>query len=181
MIFVSDQTVNLGNIKLTVSLALPDGSPDTGATLSVCAVTSSGQIVEPSLSNPVTISEVVGAPGVYTILFPGEGAEPFFTYNGTDAPHTVLVKSATVGSTWYRTIAVTVVPGYNTPTKSILSVEAILKNKKSLIKEGVVWSLVVYDTDGTTPILSKVLQDVTGLNITDIAAGVIAQELATSV
>jgi hypothetical protein len=57
----------------------------------------------------------------------------------------------------------------------------IIKNKKSLIKVGSVWKLIIYSDDDTTPILSKVLKDSSGNNITDLAAGTLAQELKTSV
>lgn len=56
-----------------------------------------------------------------------------------------------------------------------------IKNKKSLEKTGSVWQLIVYDDDDTTPILTKALKDLDGNNITDIEAGVLAQELASSV
>lgn len=57
----------------------------------------------------------------------------------------------------------------------------IIKNKKALQKTGSVWELIIYDDDDTTPILQKDLKDIDGNNITDIIAGNLAQELATSV
>ena len=57
----------------------------------------------------------------------------------------------------------------------------IIDNKKSLVKTGSVWQLLIYDNDGIDPILVKDLKDKDGNNITDIAAGVLAQELKTSV
>lgn len=57
----------------------------------------------------------------------------------------------------------------------------IIRNKKVLSKSGSVWSLIVYDDDDTTPILSKEIKDKDGSDITDLAAGVLAQELKTSV
>jgi len=57
----------------------------------------------------------------------------------------------------------------------------IIKNKKSLEKTGAVWELVIFDDDDVTPILQKDLKDKDGNNITDLEAGVLAQELATDV
>lgn len=57
----------------------------------------------------------------------------------------------------------------------------VVKNKKSLEKTGSVWELIIYDDDDTTPILQKDLKDKDGNDITDLAAGVLAQELQTSV
>lgn len=57
----------------------------------------------------------------------------------------------------------------------------VIKNKKSLEKSGSIWQLIVYDDDDSTPILTKDLKDTSGNNITDLSAGVLAQELATSV
>lgn len=56
-----------------------------------------------------------------------------------------------------------------------------LKNKKSLVKTGPLWQLIIYDDDDSTPILTKDLKDKDGNNITDLEAGVLAQELKTSV
>lgn len=57
----------------------------------------------------------------------------------------------------------------------------IITNKKELKKTGDVWSLIIYNDDNVTPILSKEIKDSSGNNITDLAAGVLAQELASSV
>jgi len=57
----------------------------------------------------------------------------------------------------------------------------ILKNKRAVQKIGSEWRLVVYDNDGETPVLDKALKDKNGSNITDPAAGSIAQELASIV
>lgn len=56
-----------------------------------------------------------------------------------------------------------------------------LKNKKSLVKAGSVWQLIIYDDDDTTPILTKDLKDKDGNDITDLEAGTLAEELASSV
>jgi hypothetical protein len=57
----------------------------------------------------------------------------------------------------------------------------VIKNKKALEKSGSVWELIIYDDDDMTPILNKALKDSTGANITDLEAGTLAQELASSV
>ena len=57
----------------------------------------------------------------------------------------------------------------------------IIKNKKILKKTGAVWELIIYDDDDSTPILQKDLKDFEGNNITDVAAGDLAQELKTNI
>jgi hypothetical protein len=59
--------------------------------------------------------------------------------------------------------------------------EKVLKNKRVLSKSGSVWSLTIFDDDGVTPLIVKALKDKDGNNLTDLAAGVLAQELANSV
>jgi hypothetical protein len=57
----------------------------------------------------------------------------------------------------------------------------IIDNRRILIKQGATWHLRVFDDDDSTPILDKELKDIAGNDISDIAAGILAQELATSV
>ena len=57
----------------------------------------------------------------------------------------------------------------------------VVRNKKTLEKTGSVWELIIYDDDNSTPMLTKALKDKDGNNITDLAAGTLAQELKTSV
>lgn len=57
----------------------------------------------------------------------------------------------------------------------------ILRNKREITKTGLDWRLVVYDDDGFTPILSKVLLDVNGGAISDLSAGVLAREDGSNV
>ena len=64
--------------------------------------------------------------------------------------------------------------------ESVLIVK-ILKNKRVIKKSGNIWEIVVYDDDNSTPILQKALKDNLGNNITDLAAGTLAQELRSSV
>jgi hypothetical protein len=58
---------------------------------------------------------------------------------------------------------------------------SILRNKRQLEKEGPVWYLTVKGPSGTSNILKKALKDKNGNDITDIQAGIMAQELASSV
>jgi hypothetical protein len=56
-----------------------------------------------------------------------------------------------------------------------------ITNKREVKKVGSTWNLIIYDDDGTTPILSKPLKDFTGAEIADLADGVLAIEEASSV
>lgn len=56
-----------------------------------------------------------------------------------------------------------------------------LVNRREIKKIGGAWTLVVYDDDGTTPIVSKALKDVSGGEIADLVAGALAQEEASDV
>jgi hypothetical protein len=57
----------------------------------------------------------------------------------------------------------------------------IATNKRAIVQEASGWALVVYDDDGTTPILQKALKDKTGGAIADLGAGVLAQEEASTI
>lgn len=57
----------------------------------------------------------------------------------------------------------------------------VIKNKKAIAKTGLVWELIIYDDDDTTPIMNKALKDMDGNNITDLEAGTLAQEIASSI
>ena len=56
-----------------------------------------------------------------------------------------------------------------------------IKNKKYLVKESSVWYLVIRNTADDANIVKKALKDKDSSNITDISAGILAQELLTSV
>lgn len=56
--------------------------------------------------------------------------------------------------------------------------QKVVKNKRAITSDK---NLVVYDDNGTTPILSKALADKDGGEISDLASGVLAQEAASSV
>jgi hypothetical protein len=56
-----------------------------------------------------------------------------------------------------------------------------IRNEKVLSKIGSVWYLIIYDGTGTVEILKKALKDKDGNDITDIAAGIMALELMSTV
>jgi len=58
---------------------------------------------------------------------------------------------------------------------------AFVKNKRYLEKVGSTWYLVIRNSDDTTDLVRKTLKDKSGNDITDLAAGVIAKELESSV
>lgn len=64
---------------------------------------------------------------------------------------------------------------------TLTRIEKSIKNKKSIIKTGDVWQLIIYDNNETSPIITKDLKDINGNNISDLTAGVLAQEFASSV
>jgi hypothetical protein len=57
----------------------------------------------------------------------------------------------------------------------------ILDNRRLLVKVGSTWHLRVFDDNGITVIQDKELKDASGNDISDIAAGTLAQELKNSV
>ena len=57
----------------------------------------------------------------------------------------------------------------------------IVRNRKILEKSGNTWNLIIYDDNDVDEILNKALKDKDGNDITDLAAGVLAAELKTSV
>jgi len=58
---------------------------------------------------------------------------------------------------------------------------AFINNKKYLAKDGTTWYLHIRNAGDDDDILKKELQDKDGNDITDVAAGVLAKELASSV
>ena len=69
----------------------------------------------------------------------------------------------------------------STELMDIVFIMKIMKNKREIKKIGSTWTAIVYDDDGITEILSKALKDKTNQEITDLTAGALAKELATSV
>lgn len=64
---------------------------------------------------------------------------------------------------------------------NLLLVKKLIKNKKTLVASGSVYSLVVYDDNDIDEIMRKVIKDISGADITAIGAGVIAREMKSSV
>jgi len=58
---------------------------------------------------------------------------------------------------------------------------AFVKNKRYLEKVGSTWYLVIRNNNDTGDLIRKVLKDKNGNDIDDIKAGIIAQELQSSV
>jgi hypothetical protein len=241
-IYVKAQTTAAINIVL--GLGINTGAPDTGATVSCKAIKPDG--TEATFTAP-TITEVIASSGVYLFVFPTNAATPLFTLADEANPYTLLIKSATSGSTYYRTIRVYVVTklpvNYAGATElatvdslvdslttnlatvdgivddikaevlthpTLAEIEAttvlakaadlatvdgivdtlttnmdflldVIKNKKELRKESSVWYLCVRNDADNADILKKAVKDSTGANITDLTAGMIASELASSI
>lgn len=168
------------DINIVVPLVINTGAPDTGATLTIKAIKPDG--TEHTTFTQPTITEVIAASGVYLLVFPSAAATKLFTLADQNNPYTLLVKTATSGSTGYR--AIRVYPTTNLPGDVAKEATALLNAKYTLNKKEIkastgVYSLHIYDDDGTTPIVSKVLKDINGTDITAPAAGVIAREAAS--
>ena len=56
-----------------------------------------------------------------------------------------------------------------------------MTNKKILLKEGSVWYLIIYDDDNVSLLIKKAVKDKDGNDITDLAAGTLAQEIKSIV
>lgn len=259
------------DVLITIPLMINTGAPDTGATLTVKAINPDGS--ENTAFTTPTITEIISGGGVYKLTFSTAAATKLFTQEDTANPYTLLVKTATSGSTGYRAVRVycstkmpseyatsanitstynlvdglptlaeieassilaksaTVATAANLATlptlaqieaSSVLAKEVTVSarptllaiegstviakdatvakestlsginsivtfikkmftNRKTLTAAGSVYSLNVFDTDDATPILTKVIKDVSGADISTPAAGVIARELKSSV
>lgn len=98
------RTQATADINLIVPLMINTGAPDTGATVTCKAINPDG--TENTSFTAPTISEAVATTGVYKLIFPAAAANKLFTLANENNPYTVLVKSATSGSTGYRAIRV---------------------------------------------------------------------------
>lgn len=99
------------------------------------------------------------------------------TLSGIVALDATVAKSATVA------LDATVAKAANVITlqNDMTFVKKTIKNRKTLSAVGSVYSLNIFDDDDSTPILTKVIKDVSGADITTLAVGTIAKELKTSV
>jgi len=59
--------------------------------------------------------------------------------------------------------------------------EAVIKNKKLLSKEGSTWYLIIKNASESADIVKKALKDKTGADISDLEAGMLAQEFASTI
>ena len=214
------RTQATADINIIIPLAINTGAPDTGATVTVKAINPDGT-ENTSFTTP-TISEVIASSGVYKLVFSASAANKLFVLADENNPYTVLVKSATSGSTQYRALRVyctSKMQGELSKTSEITTLSGVValdatvakaatvaldstvakasavttlqtdmtfikkvtKNRKTLSASGSVYSLNVFDDDDTTPIMTKVLKDVTGADVATPATGVIAKELKSSV
>lgn len=88
-----------------------------------------------------------------------------------------VIASATVGGT----TAKAVLASFEVVKENIDFLIKIIRNKRKLVEVAGVTYLVVYDDDGVTEILNKATKDKDGNDIISLLAGVLAQELASSV
>lgn len=254
------------SVIVIVGLGLNTGAPDTGNIPTVRAFKPDG--TENTTFTAPTIAEQTGGSGIWKFTFANDAANPLFTLAGEDRPYTLLIKTATSGGTWYRTVqifitntliddvatatALAVVDGVCDDVKAevlthptlaeieastvlatasalatvdtnvdtlvtnlavvdgivddikaevlthptLAEIEAstvlamdtdiqflvnVIKNKKEIRKESSTWYLCVRDSGDSSDIVKKAVKDSSGADITDIAAGQIAKELASSV
>lgn len=102
----------------------------------------------------------------YTVPVQAQG----ISTSGAEAPSAAQVADAV----WNSTAGTQLI-------NDILFLSKTLKNKRDVKKVGATWTLVIYDDDGTTPIISKALKDFSGAEIADLSSGVLAAEGASSV
>lgn len=100
----------------------------------------------------------------------------------------LIVKSVGSGLSTEEHDAVMLIDEVKAETDKIQTVDenidllmAFIRNKKYLEKQGPTWFLTIRNAVDTTDILKKALKDKNGSDITDIQAGIMAQELASSV
>lgn len=274
------------DVIICVPLVINTGLPDTAATVTIKAINPNG--TENTTFTAPSVTEVIATSGVYRLTFSTAAANKLFTQEDTANPYTLLIKTATSGSTGYRAVRIycsTKMPSEyatsasvsavstlvdalpilseieassvlakaatvataanlaNLPTlanieaSSVLAKEATVSsrpilsaieastvlakeatvsarptlatieastviakeasvsaisaivtftkkmftNRKTLTAAGSVYSLNVFDTDDSTPILTKIVKDVSGADISAPAAGVISRELKSSV
>jgi hypothetical protein len=178
-----------GDINLVVSLATSLGAPDTGASLSFKYINPNG--TENTTATAPSVAEVIPSSGVYRLTFASGAVTPLFTLADQNNPYTILVTSTTLNSTWYRAFPVYVTSkmfgdlAKSTETTALATQASIdllaqyAHNKKILEKNSSTgeWFVTIRNADDTGNLLKRGLKDKTGADITDLAAGVIAQEL----
>jgi len=121
------KTQATADINIIIPLMINTGAPDTGATLTVKATNPDGS-ENVSFTAP-TISEVVAGSGVYKLIFPAAAANKLFTLADELNPYTVLVTTATSGSTGYRAIrayCVSRLPGEIAKSSEIAAIDTLI-------------------------------------------------------
>jgi hypothetical protein len=133
------------------------------------------------------------------VLLTLEGEDPFLSTLGTynvlvlySQPvrsESTIIETGTSGLTSQESDKLMSIPIETlTPTEhdKVMSIPNIqltdyIKNKKYLSKEGSTWYLIIKNDSGTADILKKALKDKNGNDISDISAGAVAEEWASSV
>ncbi|MBW2032037.1 MAG: hypothetical protein JRI94_00370 [Deltaproteobacteria bacterium] len=122
--------------------------------------------------------------GQYTVRLAGSNNNIFDVENGILNQNQVQVIPGNAAGLIVKSIG----SGLTTPEHDQLMaldtdyLKDVIDGKKVLVKNGLTWELIIYDpTDGVTPILNKEMKDKDGNDITDLTAGILAQELANSV
>lgn len=128
------RTQATADINLIIPLMINTGAPDTGATLTVKAINPDG--TENSSFTAPTISEVIASSGIYKLIFPAAAANKLFTLANEYNPYTVLVKSATSGSTGYRAVRVYCVdrlPGEVAKSTEIAALDTVVDTVQTTV------------------------------------------------
>ncbi len=115
--------------------------------------------------------DMTGAAGVYQFDFLVDGV--FYTSGEIDWDGTNEIRVSSIAAAVRLELSLEMA--------AIVTMLKTLRNRREVKKVGDVWYLIVYDDDGTTPILSKAQLDKDGNNITDFAAGLLAIEVASTV
>lgn len=96
----------------------------------------------------------------------------------------ITTRGRLTGNLNYGDPLATVLSGYaaGTAGAALWFLYALAKYKREIKKVGSTWYVIAYD-NATPPnqIVNKPLKDVNGNDITDLAAGILAQEIASSV
>jgi len=118
-------------------------------------------------------------------LYSKDGSDPFLDTNGYTVRVVQQVSSLTntisAGSGVTEQDKDDIINGVWTQSDNGNLVLKILRNKREIKKVDSVWHLIVYDNDNVTPVLDKVLKDVNADEIADLADGILAKEMKSSV
>lgn len=141
----------------------------------VSALVNTVNVIENVVTGEVIPANVI-ADAVSTSLVPYFGAIPTDVHTEmSTAPNQAQLASALLANGLASQISIDGI------SADFIFILKTLKNRREIVKSGLVWSLVVYDDDEVSPILIKILKDLNGNNITDLKAGALSEELASSV